>query len=254
MHLAAALAPQEGELFDGFHAFRHGLHAQGASEADDGADDRVGVEALLRWMHPQRGLIAPADFIPMAEETGLIVPIGAWVLDEACRQVAPLDALSVSVNLSPIQIRRGDIVKTVKSALAASGLPPHRLELEVTEGVLLENTASALATFAALKQLGVSLAIDDFGTGYSSLSSLHSFPFDRIKIDRQFVAALGQDRDADAIIRAVIGLGRALRMQTVAEGVETVEQLAFLRSEGCCEVQGFLLARPAAFSDLARFM
>ena len=210
----------------------------------------VSVEALLRWAHPQRGMIAPSAFIPLSEETGLIVPIGAWVLDEACRLVAPLEGLSVSVNLSPVQIRRGDIVKTVKSALEASGLPPHRLELEVTEGVLLENTASALATLKALKQLGVNLAIDDFGTGYSSLSTLHSFPFDRIKIDRHFVAALGHDQDADAIIRAVIGLGRALRMQTVAEGVETEEQLAFLRTEGCSEVQGFLLARPTAFSEL----
>ena len=214
----------------------------------------VSVEALLRWVHPQRGMIAPSAFIPMAEETGLIVPIGTWVLHEACRLVAPLDPLSVSVNLSPVQIRRGDIVKTVRSALEASGLPPHRLELEVTEGVLLENTTSALATLTALKELGVNLAIDDFGTGYSSLSTLHSFPFDRIKIDRHFVAALGQDRDADAIIRAVIGLGRALRMQTVAEGVETEEQLAFLQTEGCNEVQGFLLARPSAFSDLTRLI
>jgi diguanylate cyclase (GGDEF)-like protein/PAS domain S-box-containing protein len=214
----------------------------------------VSVEALLRWVHPQRGMIPPSAFIPLAEETGLIVPIGIWVLNEACRLVAPLDALSVSVNLSPVQIRRSDIVKTVRSALEASGLPPHRLELEVTEGVLLENTASALATLTALKDLGVNLAIDDFGTGYSSLSALHSFPFDRIKIDRQFVAALGQNRDADAIIRAVIGLGRALRMETVAEGVETAEQLAFLQSEGCSEVQGFLLARPSAFSDLGRFI
>jgi len=214
----------------------------------------VSVEALLRWAHPQRGMIAPSAFIPMAEETGLIVPIGTWVLFEACRLVAPLDALSVSVNLSPVQIRRSDIVKTVRSALEASGLPPHRLELEVTEGVLLENTTSARATLTALKELGVSLALDDFGTGYSSLSTLHSFPFDRIKIDRHFVAALGQDRNADAIIRAVIGLGRALRMQTVAEGVETVEQLAFLQTEGCNEVQGFLLARPAALSDLTHLI
>jgi diguanylate cyclase len=214
----------------------------------------VSVEALLRWVHPQRGMISPSSFIPLAEESGLIVPIGTWVLYEACRLVAPLGALGVSVNLSPVQIRRGDIVKTVRSALEASGLPPHRLELEVTEGVLLEKTSSALATLKALKELGVSLAIDDFGTGYSSLSTLHSFPFDRIKIDRRFVAALGQDRDADAIIRAVIGLGRALRMQTVAEGVETEEQLAFLQAEGCSEVQGFLLARPSAFSDLTRLL
>jgi diguanylate cyclase len=214
----------------------------------------VSVEALLRWMHPQRGMIPPSAFIPMAEETGLIVPIGTWVLFEACRLVAPLDSLSVSVNLSPVQIRRSDIVKTVRTALEASGLPPHRLELEVTEGVLLENTTSARATLTALKTLGVSLALDDFGTGYSSLSTLHSFPFDRIKIDRHFVAALGQDRNADAIIRAVIGLGRALGMQTVAEGVETAEQLAFLQAEGCNELQGFLLARPSALTDLAHLI
>jgi EAL domain-containing protein (putative c-di-GMP-specific phosphodiesterase class I) len=214
----------------------------------------VSVEALLRWMHPQRGLISPSAFIPIAEETGLIVPIGMWVLGEACRQVAPLDPLGVSVNLSPVQIRRSDLVQTVKSALEESGLQAHRLELEVTESVLLENTSSALATLTALKDLGVGLAIDDFGTGYSSLSALHSFPFDRIKIDRQFVAALGRDVDADAIIRSVISLGRALRMQTVAEGVETVEQLAFLQAEGCSEVQGFLLARPLPISDLRRFV
>ena len=214
----------------------------------------VSAEALLRWAHPHRGVIAPSAFIPLAEETGLIVPMGRWVLFEACRLVAPLQALSVSVNLSPVQIRRGDIVKTVKAALEASGLPPHRLELEVTEGVLLENTASARATLQALKELGVSLALDDFGAGYSSLSTLHSFPFDRIKIDRQFVAALGRDRTAEAIIRAIISLGRALKMQTVAEGVETAEQLAFLKAEGCSELQGFLLARPSGIADLAQFV
>jgi EAL domain-containing protein (putative c-di-GMP-specific phosphodiesterase class I) len=219
-----------------------------------GCTRAVSVEALLRWVHPQRGMIAPSAFIPLAEETGLIVSIGKWVLFEACRLVAPLDALCVSVNLSPVQIRRSDIVNTVRSALEASGLPPHRLELEVTEGVLLENSTSARATLTALKEIGVNLALDDFGTGYSSLSTLHSFPFDRIKIDRQFVAALGQDRDADAIIRAVLSLGRALRMQTVAEGVETVEQLAFLQAEGCSEFQGFLLARPSAISDLTRHL
>ena len=219
-----------------------------------GVAEPVSVEALIRWQHPERGLISPAEFIPLAEETGLIVPIGAWALREACRSVAPLGELCVSVNLSPLQVRRGDIVATVAHALETSGLDPRRLELEVTESLLMENTASVRTTLEALKALGVSLALDDFGTGYSSLSTLHSFPFDRIKIDRCFVASLGDDQQATAIVRAIIGLGRALRMGTVAEGVETAEQLAFLQAEGCEEVQGYLLGRPTELAELARLL
>jgi diguanylate cyclase (GGDEF)-like protein len=210
----------------------------------------AGLEALLRWQHPERGVIGPDQFVPLAEETGLVVPIGAWVLQEATRQIAAIPGVFVSVNLSPVQFRRGDLVATVEQALAASGLEPGRLELEITEGILLEGTERSLQVLHRLKALGVKLAMDDFGTGYSSLSYLQSFPLDRIKIDRSFVAGLGSDPDAEAIVRAVVGLGRALRMATTAEGVEAPEQVAFLRAEGCEEMQGFLLSRPAPLAEL----
>ena len=204
----------------------------------------VGVEALVRWQHPQRGLVGPGEFIPLAEETGLIVPIGAWVLREACRLVAPIVGLGVSVNLSAVQICRDDIAATVAEVLAETGLEPHRLELEITESVLLEDGPAARTALDRLKALGVGLAMDDFGTGYSSLSSLRSFGFDRIKIDRGFIAALGENEEAAAIVRAVIGLGHGLRMATVAEGVETAEQLAFLKRRRLRGGAG-LLSRPA---------
>jgi diguanylate cyclase (GGDEF)-like protein len=204
-------------------------------------------EALLRWRHPRHGLIAPGEFIPLAEETGLIVPIGRWVLRRACAEAANWpDNVKLAVNLSAVQFRSKQLVATVSDALADAGLPAARLELEITESLLLQHGAETLATLHALRALGASISMDDFGTGYSSLSYLRSFPFDKIKIDQSFVRDLGEDEESRAIVRAVIGLGRSLGMATTAEGVETQAQLAELRREGCTQVQGFLLGRPVS--------
>lgn len=209
----------------------------------------MSFEALIRWNHPLRGLIAPVDFIPLAEETGLIVPIGDWVLRKACTDAAGWSQdVCVAVNLSPVQFKNSGLVPSVVSALQASGLAPRRLELEITESVLLQDSAATLATLHKLRDSGVKISMDDFGTGYSSLSYLRSFPFDKIKIDRSFVHELASRADSMAIVRAVTGLGKSLGISTTAEGVETNEQLALLRSEGCTEVQGYLFnpPRPAA--------
>ena len=203
------------------------------------------LEALVRWHHPERGMVAPSEFIPLAEETGLIVPLGEWVLREACTEAAkwPQDIM-VSVNLSPVQFKSRNLVDMVASAIAASGLPAHRLELEITEMVLLQDNAATLAMLHQLRDLGIRIAMDDFGTGYSSLSYLRSFPFDKIKIDQSFIHDLPGAEDSLAIVRAVVGLGTSLGIATTAEGVETTEQLESLRREGCTEVQGFLFAAP----------
>jgi len=216
----------------------------------DIAADRIsGFESLLRWRHPEKGMISPADFIPVAEDIGLIVALGEWVLREACTEAVkwPTD-VKVAVNLSPMQFRSRNLVQVVVSALAHSGLSPLRLDLEITESVFLAETEANLAILHQLRELGVSISMDDFGTGYSSLSYLRSFPFDKIKIDRSFVKDLAQRSDCVAIVRAISGLGRSLNITTTAEGVETVDQLDWLRAEGCNEVQGFLFsaARPAA--------
>jgi diguanylate cyclase (GGDEF)-like protein/PAS domain S-box-containing protein len=214
------------------------------------ASDRIsGFESLLRWRHPDKGMISPAEFIPVAEDIGLITQLGEWVLREACSQAMkwPHD-IKVAVNLSPVQFRSRNLVQVVISALAQSGLAPTRLELEITESILLAETDANLAILHQLRELGVSISMDDFGTGYSSLSYLRSFPFDKIKIDRSFVKDLAQRPDCVAIVRAISGLGRSLNITTTAEGVETEDQLDWLRAEGCNEVQGFLFsaARPAA--------
>jgi diguanylate cyclase (GGDEF)-like protein len=211
----------------------------------------AGFEALLRWHHPVRGLVSPAEFIPLAEETGMIVAIGEWVLRTACVEAKnwPAD-ISVAVNLSPIQFRQGNLVAVVKDALDASGLHPDRLELEITETVLLQNTVGTLAALHELRAIGVAVALDDFGTGYSSLSYLRSFPFDKIKIDQSFVRDLVEDKEALSIVRAITGLGQGLRMRTTAEGVETQEQLDILRREGCTEIQGYLFSRPMPADEL----
>jgi len=204
-----------------------------------------GFEALLRWPHPERGMVPPAEFIPVAEDTGLIVTLGAWVIREACNQAAgwPGD-VKIAINLSPAQFRSEDLVSIVGQALVASGLDPSRLELEITESVLLQPDDPNLMTLHRLRQMGVRISMDDFGTGYSSLSYLRSFPFDKIKIDRSFVQGLSLDGGSVAIIRAVAGLSRSLGITTTAEGVETDEQLHCLLREGCHEVQGYLFSRP----------
>jgi len=225
----------------------------------DIAADRIsGFESLLRWRHPEKGMISPADFIPVAEDIGLIVALGEWVLREACTEAAKWPAdVKVAVNLSPVQFRSRNLVQAVISALAHSGLSPLRLELEITESLFLAETEANLAILHQLRGLGISISMDDFGTGYSSLSYLRSFPFDKIKIDRSFIKDIAERSDCVAIVRAISGLGRSLNITTTAEGVETVDQLDWLRAEGCNEVQGFLFsaAKPAAEVQalLARF-
>jgi diguanylate cyclase (GGDEF)-like protein/PAS domain S-box-containing protein len=216
---------------------------------DIAADQINGFESLLRWRHPEKGMISPADFIPVAEDIGLIVALGEWVLREACTEAAKWPAeIKIAVNLSPVQFRSRNLVQAVVSALAHSGLSPLRLELEITESVFLAETEANLAILHQLRQLGVSISMDDFGTGYSSLSYLRSFPFDKIKIDRSFIKDLAERSDCVAIVRAISSLGRSLNITTTAEGVETMDQLDWLRAEGCNQVQGFLFsaARPAA--------
>jgi EAL domain-containing protein (putative c-di-GMP-specific phosphodiesterase class I) len=196
-------------------------------------------------MHPLRGSIPPLEFIPLAEETGLIVPIGQWVLHEACTQAAQWpEHLHVAVNLSPAQFKSTNLVATVMGALSMSGLAPQRLELEITESVLLQDSDATLATLHRLRDLGVAIAMDDFGTGYSSLSYLRKFPFDKIKIDQSFIRDLADGGDSLAIVRAVTGLGSSLGIATIAEGVETAEQFKRLKAEGCTAVQGFYFGAP----------
>jgi diguanylate cyclase (GGDEF)-like protein len=222
---------------------------------DLASDETAAFEALVRWNHGERGLIQPAQFIPIAEDTGLIVQLGEWVLRRACKDAAGWSKpASVAVNLSPVQFRNPDLAASVKSALADSGLPPHRLELEITESVLLQNSDTARAVLNELRAHGVKISLDDFGTGYSSLSYLRSFPFDKIKIDRSFVSELASSDDAMAIIRAVTGLGKSLGMVTTAEGVESAEQLALLRREGCTQAQGYLFSKPRPAAEVERLL
>jgi predicted signal transduction protein with EAL and GGDEF domain len=210
-------------------------------------------EALLRWHHPERGMVAPVEFIPVAESTGLIVPLGEWVLRQACDQAARWpDHVTVAVNLSPVQFKSRNLLPTVVNALATSGLPASRLELEITELVLLQDNEGAFEVLRQLRGLGIRIAMDDFGTGYSSLGYLRSFPFDKIKIDQSFIHDLSIKGGSIAIIRAVVGLSSSLGITTTAEGVETKEQLARLTSEGCNEVQGFLFSPPRPAAELQR--
>jgi diguanylate cyclase (GGDEF)-like protein/PAS domain S-box-containing protein len=215
--------------------------------------DRIcGFEALLRWQHPTRGMVPPGEFISLAEEIGLIGPLGEWVLRQACAEAARWpDDLRIAVNLSPAQFRNRSVVQAVLTALAYSRLKPQRLELEITESVLLADTEINLAILHKLREIGVRISMDDFGTGYSSLSYLRSFPFDKIKIDRSFVNDIADRPDCMAIIHAVVGLGTSLGISTTAEGVETQEQLDRLRAEGCTEAQGFLFSPPRPVSEIA---
>ncbi len=209
-----------------------------------------GFEALLRWHHPERGLISPATFIPLAEEIGVIVGIGEWALRTACREAARwAQPASIAVNLSPIQFRGGKLVETVTLVLAQTGLDPARLELEITEGALLDDTDGVLTVLNGLRRLGVRISMDDFGTGYSSLSYLQKFPFDKIKIDQSFVRGMAGSAECGAIVRAIARLGASLGMRTTAEGVETADQLDAIRAEGCTEVQGYLTGRPMPASE-----
>jgi diguanylate cyclase (GGDEF)-like protein len=220
---------------------------------DLGSGGVAGFEALLRWQHPQRGLVSPGDFIPLAEETGLIVPLGAWVLQRACADAVAWPApLKVAVNLSPLQLQGAGLVRAVLAALAGSGLPPERLELEITETAMIADTEATLLILRELRDLGVSIAMDDFGTGYSSLSYLRKFPFDRVKIDRSFVQGLGNSRESVAIVQAVTSLCEALGMATTAEGVETQAQLAALSRADCAQAQGYLFSPPRPASEIAR--
>jgi diguanylate cyclase (GGDEF)-like protein/PAS domain S-box-containing protein len=211
----------------------------------------TGFEALIRWNHPERGLIPPLDFITVAEETGLIVPIGEWVLRQACAEaVAWPREMKIAVNLSPVQFKNKNLLTSVISALAASGLSPTRLELEITESVLLQDADATLAVLHELRGLGVRISMDDFGTGYSSLSYLRKFPFDKIKIDQSFIFDMSDDGDSLAIVRAVIAMGSSLGITTTAEGVETPEQFKQLKLEGCTEVQGYLFSPPRPAVDV----
>jgi EAL domain-containing protein (putative c-di-GMP-specific phosphodiesterase class I) len=225
---------------------------QAMSRETVASSEIIGFEALARWMHPVRGFIPPADFIPIAEESGLIVEMGDWILREACREAASWSKpLQIAVNLSPAQFMHGDLVSLVHSILLETGLAPDRLELEITEGVLIEDFDRGLALLRRLKALGVRISMDDFGSGYSSLSYLQAFPFDKIKIDRAFVMNLGRNPQSAAIIRAVISLGHGLEMSIVAEGVETQEQLGFLAGAGCDVVQGYLIGKPTPIGQYA---
>jgi diguanylate cyclase (GGDEF)-like protein/PAS domain S-box-containing protein len=225
---------------------------QALSRQTVAASEVIGFEALARWLHPVRGFVPPSDFIPLAEESALIVEMGEWILREACREAASWSLpLQIAVNLSPAQFMHGDVVSLVHSILLETGLAPGRLELEITEGVLIEDFDRGLALLRRLKALGVRISMDDFGSGYSSLSYLQAFPFDKIKIDRAFVINLGRNPQSAAIVRAVIGLGHGLEMSIVAEGVETQEQLGFLADVGCDAVQGYFIGKPLPISQYA---
>jgi diguanylate cyclase (GGDEF)-like protein len=210
-------------------------------------------EALLRWNHPIRGLVPPAEFIPIAEETGLIIPLGEWVLRGACQETANWPTnIKVAVNLSPAQLNSRNFTDVVVNALAASGVSANRLQLEITETVLLQNTFNTLATLQKLRALGVQIALDDFGTGYSSLSYLRSFPFDKIKIDRSFIKDLMSGAEPLAIVHAIAGLAKSLNMTSTAEGVETKQQLEALQALGCIEMQGYLFSHARPPAEIAR--
>ena len=245
LHQELSVAIKNGEL----SLYYQPQAVAGASVA---GSQIIGFEALARWHHPVRGFVPPSDFIPLAEESGLIVEMGEWILREACREAASWTVpMQVAVNLSPAQFTHGDLVGLVHSILLETGLTPDRLELEITEGVLIEDFDRGLSLLRRLKALGVRISMDDFGSGYSSLSYLQAFRFDKIKIDRAFVINLGRNPQSAAIVRAVIDLGHGLEMSIVAEGVETEAQLAFLAEEGCDAVQGYLIGRPAPIGQFA---
>jgi Amt family ammonium transporter len=210
----------------------------------------TGYEALLRWHHPTRGMVSPGEFIPVAEASGQIIPIGQWVLAEACRLLGSLPRGHLSLNVSPLQFRQADFLPKLESLLTRTGVDTSRLELEITESVLIEDDQWAVTVLTELKRLGIGVALDDFGTGYSSLSYLSRYPFDTLKIDRSFVSNLSVAENAQVIARTIIDLGTSLGMKIVAEGVETIEEALFLTQAGCDELQGYLLGRPKPLAEL----
>ena len=225
------------------------LHYQLQTSLADGSIR--GSEALMRWRHPMRGLISPLDFIPLAEESELIIPMGEWALRRACRDMAEGKLPGVvAVNLSPVQFKQNDLVETIHSILVETGVSPQRLEVEVTESTMMGDQNGALHTLRKLKAMGIAIAMDDFGTGYSSLATLHAFPFDKIKLDQSFVQRIPLDVSAMAIVRTILALGKSLGVPVLAEGIETEEQLLFLASEGCKEGQGYLMARPVPLDKM----
>jgi len=233
------------------------LHYQPKINLETGAI--VGVEVLIRWRHPQRGLLAPGHFIPVAEECGFIVPISRWVLRESCRQArawqdAGLPALRIAINTSAVELRSKDYVAGVRAILAETALDARYLELELNESFLMHDSKSTIGVLQELKDMGVQLALDDFGTGYSSLSYLKRFPIDSLKIDQSFVRGLATDADDASIVRAVISMGESLRMLVVAEGVETREQLQFLREHACPEGQGFYFSHPVVAGEFSQLL
>jgi predicted signal transduction protein with EAL and GGDEF domain len=232
------------------------LHYQ--PQVDLASGGLLGFEALVRWQHPLRGLVSPLEFITVAEESGLIVPLGAWVLRQACADALGWPAhLRVAVNLSAVQFGNADVLATVDSALQHSGLPSARLELEITESTLMQDSQAAMAVLHALRSKGVRVALDDFGTGYSSLAYLRSFPLDKLKIDRSFVSILDRaegDTSAAAIVQTVVQLAQALRLDTTAEGVETAAQYDLLRRMGCAQAQGYWIAKPMDAAQAVRFI
>jgi diguanylate cyclase (GGDEF)-like protein len=239
LDLRRAIARQEFEL-----------HYQPQVDAQSGRYD--GAEALIRWHHPERGLVSPAQFIPLAEETGLINAIGEWVLRTACAEARSWpDHLTVAVNLSPVQFRDARLVAMIRGILAETGLPGSRLEIEITEGTLMQDEEHTFAVLGELRADGIRISMDDFGTGYSSLSTLHRFPFDKIKIDQSFVRRVPHDRDSAAIVRAIATLGASLGIKTTAEGVETDRQARFIAEEGCDQIQGYLVSRPVPAARIA---
>jgi diguanylate cyclase (GGDEF)-like protein/PAS domain S-box-containing protein len=247
----------ESGLRDAMERGEFVLHYQPKMNLETGGI--IGVEALIRWHHPQRGLVPPAQFIPVAEDCGFIVPIGRWVLHEACHQArawqdSGLRPVRIAVNVSAVELRANDFVAGVNDILTETGLDPRYLELELTETFLMQDSKSTVAVLQALKGMGVQLALDDFGTGYSSLSYLKRFPIDSLKIDRSFVRDLTTDPDDASIVTAVISMGKSLHMGVVAEGVETREQLAFLQEQSCPEGQGYYFSRPVAPEEFSQLL
>jgi EAL domain-containing protein (putative c-di-GMP-specific phosphodiesterase class I) len=217
-------------------------------------DEISGCEALLRWRHPERGMISPAEFVPVAEDTGLIVELGDWVLKTACAEAAQWPAhVRIAVNVSPVQLKCPTLALNIAGALAASGLPANRLELEITEAVLIRDDEAALAILHQLRAIGIRIALDDFGTGYSSLSYLKRFPFDKIKIDRSFVGDIMEVTGSSSIVQAVVSIAASLNMTTTAEGVEREGQRELLRALGCTEMQGYLFSAARPGAEVIRF-